>query len=192
VYHAHQQVADNRNWALTQVVAGALPREQILTAVREGVTALDPQLVVHHDAPMAEVVGRGVSRERFALTLMSAFAAVAILLAAIGLYGVLAYSARQRMQEFGIRIALGATAGDVRRLVLRQAAGIVGIGIAGGIVGSLAVGRWLSSLLFETDPHDARVLAATVLLLAAVSFVSAWLPAWRASRLEPRIAMHEE
>jgi hypothetical protein len=192
VYHAHRQFADNRNWALTQVVAGALPPEQILAAVRERVAALDPQLVVYHGAPMADVVGRGVSRERFAFALMGAFAIVGIALAAIGLYWVLTYSARQRMQEFGIRIALGATVADVRRLVLRQAAGIVGIGMIVGIGGALAVGRWLSSLLYETDPRDARVLAVTALLLIVVAFVSAWLPAWRASRLEPRIAMHEE
>ncbi|MEX2302033.1 MAG: FtsX-like permease family protein [Bryobacterales bacterium] len=192
VYQSHRQFADNRTWTLTHVVAAKLPPEQIVAAVRAEVAALDPQLVVYRPAPMAEVVGRGVSRERFALVLMGAFAIVAVALAAIGLYGVLAYSVRQRTQEIGIRMALGATAGHVRRMVLRQAAVVVGAGVVIGIAGALMIGRWLSSLVYETSPSDPRVLAATTLLLMVVAFLSAWLPARRASRVEPRIAMHEE
>jgi putative ABC transport system permease protein len=89
-------------------------------------------------------------------------------------------------------MALGATAGHVRRMVLRQAAVVVGAGVVIGIAGALMIGRWLSSLVYETSPSDPRVLAATTLLLMVVAFFSAWLPARRASRVEPRIAMHEE
>jgi hypothetical protein len=192
VYQAHRQFADNRNWALTQLIAAGLPPEQILSAVRAEVAALDAQLVVYRPAPLAGVVGRGVARERFALVLMGAFAIVAIALAAIGLYGVLAYSVRQRTQEFGIRMALGATARDVRSLVLRQAAVVVGAGIALGTAGALIAGRWLATLVYETSPHDPRVFAATISILAVVALFSAWLPALRASRVEPRISMHEE
>ena len=116
----------NRNWALTQVVATDGPPERILPAVRAVVAAIDPELVVYRAAAMTDVVGRGASRERFALVLMGAFAGVSLTLAAIGLYGVLAYTVRQRTPEIGIRMALGATAADVRALVLRQAAIIVG------------------------------------------------------------------
>jgi predicted permease len=192
VYHAHRQFADNRNWALTQVVATTLPPEQVLPAVRAEVAALDPQLVVHRAAPLADVMGRGVARERFALVLMGAFASVAVALAAIGLYGVLAYSVRRRTQEFGIRMALGATAGDVRNLVLRQAAVVVGVGIALGSAAALMAGRWLAKLVYETSPQDPRVFVATISLLVLVALFSAWVPAWRASRVEPRIAMYEE
>lgn len=192
VYQTHRQFAENRNWRLAQVVASPLRPERLLSAVRAEVAALDPQLVVYRPSSLAELLGRGVARERFALALMAAFAAVAMALAAIGLYGVLAYSVRQRTQEFGIRMALGATAAHVRRLVLRQAAVVVGIGITLGTAGALMTGRWLSTLLYETNPHDPRVFAATVTLLVIVAFVSAWLPAWRASRVEPRIAMYEE
>jgi hypothetical protein len=191
-YQAHRQFADNRNWALTQAVATNLPPEQILPAVRAQVAALDPQLVVHRAAPLAEVLGRGVARDRFALVLMGAFAFVAVALAAIGLYGVLAYSVRQRTQEFGIRMALGATAGHVRRLVLRQAAVVAGMGIALGTAGALMAGRWLAALVYETSPSDPRVFVATISLLAVIAIASALLPAWRASRVEPRIAMYEE
>ena len=133
VYHAHRQFADNRNWALSQVVATELPPERMLAAVRAAIAALDPELVVHRPAPMTEVVGRGSSRERFALVLMGAFAGVSLLLAALGLYGVLAYTVRQRTQEIGIRMALGASAAQVRALMLRQAALVLGVGLVAGI-----------------------------------------------------------
>jgi predicted permease len=192
VYHSHRQFAGHQTWALMQVVATELPPEQMVAAVRAAVAALDPELVVFHVAPMAEVVGRGVARERFASVLMGAFALVALTLAAIGLYGVLAYSVRQRTREIGVRMALGATAAHVHRLVLRQATVVVGIGAVLGIAAVLMVGRWLSSLVHETTPHEPLVLVATTLLLVAASLLAAWLPARRASRVAPRIAMYEE
>lgn len=141
---------------------------------------------------MAEVVGRGVSRERFALLLMGAFAVVAALLAVLGLYGVLAYTVRQRRQEIGIRIALGATPARVRAFVLRQAGIVVGIGLVTGIGGALVLARALSSLVFEISPRDPRILASTAVGLAITAFLSAWLPARRAAQLDPRVAMQEE
>lgn len=191
VYHAHRQFARNRNWALSQVVATEIPPERILPAVRAAVADLDPELVVYRTMPMTDVVGRSVSRERFALVLMGAFAAVSLMLAALGLYGVLAYTVRQRTQEIGIRIALGATATQVRGLVLRQAACVLGAGVVAGIAGALVIGRWLSLLLFEVRPSDPRVLVATASVLVLTGLAAAWLPAVRASRVEPRNAIHE-
>jgi ABC-type antimicrobial peptide transport system permease subunit len=138
---------------------------------------------------MEQVVGRGHSRQRFALVLMGAFAAVAVILAALGLYGVLDYGVRQRAREIGIRVALGATGAEIRRLVLKQAAVILGAGLAAGAVGALLLGRWLSSLLFEVSPSDPRVFAATALVLAITGAVAAWLPARRAARLPPTVAL---
>jgi ABC-type antimicrobial peptide transport system permease subunit len=123
---------------------------------------------------------------------MGAFAIVAVALAAMGLYGVLAYSVRQRTQEFGIRMALGATAGHVRTLVLRQAAAVVAIGVVLGTAAALIAGRWLGTLVYQTDPYDVRLFVATTGLLVLIALLSAWLPSWRASRIEPRIAMHED
>ena len=191
VYRPHAQNAEFMNWTLTQVVATTLPPEGILAAVRTEVAALDPELVVYRVAPMTERVGRGVSRERFAFVLMGAFAVVAVMLAALGLYSVLAYAVRQRTREIGIRIALGATAADVRALVFRQAAMVVGIGLVVGIAGAAGLGRVLASLLFETSPSNVRVLMATAALLMGVASLAAWLPARRAARIEPRVAIQE-
>ncbi len=191
VYHAHGQFADNRNWTLTQAVATGLPMERILANVRAEIAAVDPELVVHRAAPMTEVVGRGTRRERFALVLMGVFAAVSVLLAALGLYGVLAYAVRQRTQEIGIRMALGASAAQVRLTVLRQAGVVLGIGLVAGTAGALILGRWLTSLSFEISPSDPRILLAAAVLLTGTGLLAAWLPARRASQVPPRIAMQD-
>ena len=191
VYHAHRQFAGNRNWSLMQAVAAEGSLEKLLAAVRNEVTRLDPELVVYRPAPMADVIDRGTSRERFALVLMGAFALVALALAALGLYGVLAYAVRQRSTEIGIRIALGASAGQVRALVGRQAAAVVSLGIAAGLCGALLLGRWLETLAFGIAPSDPRILIASAVVLSLVALVAAWLPAQRATRVEPRIAMQE-
>ena len=191
VYHAHRQFADNRNWALSQVVATQRPPERILADVRAAVATLDSELVVHRAAPMTEVVGRGTSRERFALVLMAAFAGVSLLLATLGLYGVLAYAVGQRTREIGIRMALGATAAQIRLAVLRQAGVVLGMGLLAGFVGALFLGRWLTSLVFEISPSDPRIIVAAAVVLAITGLLAAWLPARRASRVAPRIAMQQ-
>jgi predicted permease len=191
VYHAHRQFADNRNWALTQVVAAERGPEQLLSAAGAEVAGLDPELVVHRPAPLTDVVGRGASRERFSLVLMSAFALVSLVLAALGLFGVLAYTVRQRTREIGIRMALGATGTQARALVFRQAAMVVALGLAAGLAGALVLGRWLAALAFGISPSDPRILTAAALALALAAIAAAWLPAQRAARVQPRIAMQE-
>ncbi len=191
VYHAHRQFAEDRNWALTHVVATSVPPDRILANVRAEVAALDPELVVHRAAPMIDVVGKGTSRERFALVLMAVFAGVSLLLAAIGLYGVLAYAVRQRTREIGIRMALGASAAQVRLTILRQASVVLAAGLVGGSIGALALGRWLRALAFEISPSDPRILFAAAVVLTATGLIAAWLPARRASQVAPRVAMQE-
>jgi predicted permease len=191
VYTAHRQFASNRNWVLTQVVATEIEPDEILPAVRAVVASMDPELAVDRPASMADVFGGGARRERFALVLMSTFAAVSLTLAAIGLYGVLAYAVRQRTPEIGIRIALGATQRDIRGLVFRQAALVLVAGLVVGTSGALALGRWLSSLVFQVSPWDARILTATALLLTMTALIAAWLPARRAARVQPGTAMRD-
>jgi putative ABC transport system permease protein len=191
VYRAHRQYADNRNWGLTQVIAADRPPADLLAAIRGVVHRMDAELIVHRPTPMRDVVGRGASRERFALVLMGAFALVSLALATLGLYGVLSYAVTQRTPEIGIRMALGATAAEVRALVMRQAAIVVGIGIVAGLGGALLLGRWLGALAFGVAPSDPALLAAAASLLAAVAAAAAWLPARRAARIEPRVAMQD-
>ncbi len=176
VYHAHRQFADDRNWALTQVVAGDVPPERLLAAVREAVARLDPELVVHRAAPMADVVGRGSEPRAIRARADGRVRRRGAVACDVGLYGVLAYTVRQRTQEIGIRLALGATTTQVRGLVLRQAAVVLAAGLAVGIGGALALGRWLSSLAFQVSPSDPRIMVATALLLTLTGLVSAWLP----------------
>jgi predicted permease len=189
VYSAHRQFAANRNWTLTQVVAADRLAESLLPDVRAIITTLDPELAIYRAAAMTDVVGRGVSRERFAFVLVSTFASVALILAGIGLYGVLAYAVRQRTPEIGIRIALGATTRDIRALVLRHALVVLTIGLAAGAAGAAVLGRWLTSLVFEVSPWDVRMLATAALVLTVAAWLAAWLPARRAATVNPKTAM---
>ena len=191
VYHAHRQFAADRNWALSHVVATGLPLKRILADVRAAVASVDPELAVHRAVPMTDVVGRGIKRERFALVLMAAFATVALLLATVGLYGVLAYAVRQRTREIGIRIALGATATRIHLTVLRQAAIVLGAGLLVGTVGARVLGRWLAGLAFGITPSDPRIFLAAIALLTVTGLLAAWLPARRASRVGPGIAIQQ-
>ena len=191
IYSAHRQFAGNRNWALTQAVASDAPPERILADVRALVASMDAELVVYRPAAMTEVVGRGVSRERFALVLMGAFAAVSVILAAIGLYGVLAYAVRERRAEIGIRIALGATPAHIRFAILRQAGFAIGPGLVAGTGGAFALGRWLTSFAFGTSPSNPLIIIAAAVILAMTGLLAAWLPVRRAVRVSPRIAMQE-
>jgi predicted permease len=191
VYHPHRQFANNRNWALSQVVAAAVPLEQVLADVRATVAAMDPELVVYRPMPMSEVAGRGTRRERFALVLMGVFAGMALLLAAVGLYGVLAYSVRQRTQEIGVRIALGARASDIRLMVLKQATAVLGTGLLAGTFGAFVLARWLTTLTFGISPMDVRIVLAAAAVLTSAGLVAALLPAGRASRTDPKSAMQE-
>ena len=115
-----------------------------------------------------------------------------MLLAAIGIYGVVSYFVTQRTHEFGIRMALGATAGDVLKLVLSQAAALTVIAVVGGVLVSLAVNRLLSSMLFSVKPADPMAAAIAVLILALVAFLASYLPARRATNVDPMVALRYE
>jgi predicted permease len=134
---------------------------------------------------MGEVVDRATSRQQFNMWLMTAFGAAALLLAAIGIYGLLAYSVEQRTQEIGIRLALGADAGRVRRMVVVQGLGLAFAGIAVGLAGAFGLTRFLSSLLFGVRAADPSVFVGVPVVLAFVALLAAWIPARRASRVDP-------
>ncbi len=166
--------------------------EALLASIHEAVRALDPNLPVENPLTMAQQVRENIFLDRMISTLSASFAALATLLAAIGLYGVLAYTVAQRTREFGLRMALGADGTMVRGLVLGQ---VLRMTLVGGIVGLLlavGIGRGAQSLLFEIQGWDPAVLVMSTVLLGAVAFGAGLLPAVRASRIAPMVALRDE
>jgi putative ABC transport system permease protein len=191
-YLPHAQFGDDRIWALTQVVATNRGGQGLFELARRELATIDPNLVLHQPRTMENVMAREVARERFSLTLMMAFAGIAVTLAAIGIYGVLSYSVSQRTKEIGIRIALGAPASQVRRIVVGQGMLMATIGIGLGLVGALALSRWLDSMMFGTNVRDPVIFSSVALSLAIVAGVAGYLPARRATRTDPMETLRRE
>ncbi len=164
----------------------------IISGLRNIVRSLDPEAPLFQVRTMEEVLSTSVAPRRFNMLLLAAFAGLALLLASIGIYGVMSYSVSQYTQEIGIRMALGARAADVLRLIIRQGMGLVLIGLAIGTAGALALTRVMSSLLFEVKPADPLTFASVSVLLAAVAFAANYIPARRATRVDPMIALRYE
>jgi predicted permease len=161
-------------------------------AIRRAVKAADPSLALRDVATLDEVIGTSLSARRFALRLATCFAALALILAAVGIYGVLAYSVNARTREFGVRLALGATSSNVMLLVLRQGLGWSIAGLAIGIAGALAFGRLLASSLYGVSPTDARTFVAVSIGLVTVVLVACLVPAGRATRVDPIKSLRAE
>jgi putative ABC transport system permease protein len=164
------------------VVRTAVPPASLAAGIRRAVLGIDPSIAIPHVQTMEEVVDVSLADRRFELTLMIAFGAAAAVLAALGVYGVVAYAVARRGREMAIRIAIGATAADIRRLVLAEGLKPVAIGIAVGLTGSVLLGRAMASLLFEVTPVDPAVMAAASAVVVAATLVACIAPAARAAR----------
>jgi predicted permease len=164
----------------------------ITSAVRNELAAVDRNIPLVRVRVFDEYLSRALARPRFNAMLLSIFAATALLLTAIGIYGVMAYSVSQRTSEIGIRIALGAGKDSIFRLIVGQAMTIVAISLVAGVLGAFAATRLLNSLLFGIGASDPVTFGAIVLLVSAVAFIAAWLPARRAMRVDPIIALRAE
>jgi hypothetical protein len=160
-------------------------------AVRAELAGLDPALPVKLET-MAQRVGTLAERPRFNALLLAIFAGMGLLLAAIGLYGVASCLVAQRVQEIGLRMALGATPGAIARLVLRQSARWTATGTVAGLIGSLFAVRWLEAMLFQVPAHDPWMLCASAGLLFAIALAAAWVPSRRAARVDPIEALRQE
>jgi putative ABC transport system permease protein len=168
------------------------PGWDVSHAIRTAVAHADATVPIYSSRPLVALVDGSISRQRFAMTLFAIFSVVALLLAAIGVYGVMAYSVAQRTCEIGIRMALGAQTRDVMRLVLRQGGRLIALGVVAGVIGGLLLTRFLEDMLFRLDAHDPVTFVAIVALLVAVAGLACVLPARRALRVNPMIALRAE
>ncbi|RPJ82540.1 MAG: FtsX-like permease family protein, partial [Acidobacteria bacterium] len=170
----------------------SLPSLAVATAARKAVAAIDPRIPLADVVTQEQVRGKRISQERLFATLCSALAGLAILLSCIGLYGLTAYNVARRTSEIGLRMALGATGRRVAVPVLREALLLALLGVAVGLPAAFAVGRLIRSQLYGVAPHDPLALAAAVAALVAVALIAAWLPARRAARIDPMVALRCE
>ena len=164
----------------------------LLPAAEAVLRGLDPEIPLARPATLDEVLARSISEPRFYMLLLGTFAFLAVFLAALGIFGVMSYAVVQRSREIGIRVALGAHPRDVLRMVLRHALVLAVVGVSAGLAGALALSRAIGSLLFELSPTDPATLGAVAVLLTAVALLASWLPARRATRVDPLIALRSE
>ncbi len=176
----------------TLVVRTDIAPAALADPLRRAVWQLDPDLAISELTTMEALLTRAVARQRLSTLLLAFFSAVALLLAAVGIYGLVSQVVGGRTRELGVRIALGASRSDVVRLVLGHGLALTLIGIAIGLFGALAVSRVLSSLLFEVSATDSASFAATAVILSAVALVACYVPARRAASVDPTEALRAE
>jgi ABC-type antimicrobial peptide transport system permease subunit len=153
---------------------------------------VNPSATINDVRTMDDVVAESLSRQRFQMTLIGTFAVLALVLATVGLYGVLAVIVGQRRREIGVRLALGATPRAVVRMLLGEGARIAAVGVVLGLAGAFALTRVLQSLLYGISSTDAATFTAAAVFVAAVALVATWMPARRAARVDPRTALASE
>ncbi|OLC44783.1 MAG: hypothetical protein AUH43_17870 [Acidobacteria bacterium 13_1_40CM_65_14] len=181
-----------RTYSSRVLTIRATSARAVLPQVKAQVWALDRNLPLENATVVQNVWNDAFGRQRFALQLMAAFAAIALVLAAAGIFAVLSQLVSQRTREIGVRVALGATPRDVFQLIVGRGMALTAAGVVIGIAGATALTRFVESLLFETSPHDPLSVAAVSGLLIVVAFLACWLPTRRAMRIDPAVALRVE
>lgn len=178
--------------SMSYVVRSAAPFAELRRSTEAALQAVDPGIPVFGARPLESVLSASVAARRFSLVLVATFAVLALVLAAVGLYGVVAYSVRQRTKEIGVRMAIGADAGKIARLVAGESARMVGAGLAAGLVAALAAARVLAGFLYGVGPADPLALLAAATMLALAAVLATLLPVRRATQVDPVIALGAE
>jgi predicted permease len=189
VYQPFPQSASN---FVNLVVRTATDPRALTMAVRREISALDKDVPIFNIKTMKDVLYESVARERFTVLLLAIFAGVALILSAVGIYGVMSYAVTQRTHEIGIRMALGANTSDVLRLVVRQGIKLALAGVGAGVIGAFALTRLIEKLLFGVGATDPLTFTVISLLLTFVALLACWLPARRAAKVDPMIALRYE
>jgi predicted permease len=189
IYWALKQFPTN---FMTLVVRTTGDPMRLAPAIAREVRATDANQPFADPKPLDAYLSQSVAQRRFSLTLLGVFSGLALVLAALGIYGVLAYSVAQRTREIGIRMALGARDSTVARMVVREALGVVGVGLAVGVAGAVALTRVLGTLLYDVSPTDPLTFTAVTLALGAVAVTASYFPARRAARVDPIVALRQE
>jgi len=192
LYFAARQVNDFLDSNISFVVRGASDSTPLEGSIRGAVRELDPTLPVYNLWSMDEVVSKSMVQPRFLALLLATFSGIALFLAAIGIYGVMAYSVAQRTQEIGVRMALGARQLHVLRLIFGQSIGMLLIGVVIGLVGAFLLTRWMRTLLFEITATDPLTYVSVIGLLTIVALLACYIPARRAAKVDPLIALRYE
>jgi putative ABC transport system permease protein len=189
VYFPFAQAPDR---GLSVVARTALDPGVILAPIRESIQRFDRDVPVSDERPFTTLIGNRMAEFRLSASIMSSFGGIALLLAGIGVFGLINYSVAQRRRELGVRAALGATRGELYGLVLREALLLAGVGVGAGLLAAFPAARLIESQLYGVTASDPITYAAIVLLLAAVSLTAALVPASRAARVDPMIALRAE
>jgi putative ABC transport system permease protein len=161
-------------------------------AIAREIHAVDPTVVIYNIRSMQERLYDSLARQRFSATMLGAFAMFALLLAAVGVYGVMSYLVTQSTRDIGVRVALGARRGDILGMVVRQGMELLALGMVAGLIGALALTRVMASLLFGISARDLVTFAAVPAILALVALAATVIPAFRATRVDPIVALRDE
>jgi len=191
VYWVYGQ-RDSRTSQFPVVVRASGDPVRFAQGVSAAIRSVEPLAAINDVSPMSDIIARSVGRPRFYLTLLTIFAAAALLLSIAGLYGLMSYAVAQRTREIGVRAALGSTPRRTLGLVMRQGLGLVGLGVVGGLLGGIGLTRLLGGLLYGVSPLDATTWAGVTFMLAAAGAVAIFVPARRAATVQPLIALREE
>jgi predicted permease len=177
---------------LTIFLRGQLDPSTISAQVREQVQSIDPELPVFHAQTLDDVLSTSLSVRRFSMEMVASFAATALLLAGLGIYGTISYVVNEQRREIAIRLALGAQRGNILKMVLRRGLGLAAAGAGLGVAGALLVSHLMAGLLFGVSPHDPATFAGVTLVLTTVALAASYIPALRAMRLDPITTLHSE